>query len=136
MPDVLLWPLGVYVLGVLVIVAGMLGLSYIFGQRHRDRTTGDIYESGILPTGSIPARFNVKFYLTAVFFVIFDVEAMFIFVWALTVREAGWTGYIVIMIFIGVLMATLIYLWRVGALEWHSGAATRRQPPDADQLKR
>jgi NADH-quinone oxidoreductase subunit A len=132
MPDVLLWPLGVYILGVVVIVAGMLGLSYIFGQRHKDRTTGDTFESGMLPTGATPARFNVKFYLTAVFFVIFDVEAMFVFIWALTVRQAGWTGYIAMLVFIGVLLATLVYLWRVGALEWRTHSAPRQQPPDTN----
>lgn len=132
MNNVLLWPLGVYVLGVLVIIAGMLGLSYVFGQRHQDRTTGETYESGIRPTGSTPARFNVKFYLNAIFFVVFDLEAMFIFAWALTLRENGWSGYIEILIFIGVLIAALIYLWRVGALDWRPRrhlAGLRRAPP-------
>ena len=132
MNEVLLWPFGIYVLGVLVIVAGMLGLSYIFGQRHQDRTTGEPYESGIMPTGSTPARFNVKFYLNAIFFVIFDLEAMFIFIWALTLREDGWSGYIEILIFIGVLLAAWLYLWRVGALDWHTRrrlTGPRKAPP-------
>ena len=124
MNNVILWPLAVYVAGVVVIVSGMLGLSYIFGERHSERTTGEAYESGIRPTGSTPARFDVKFYLNAVFFVVFDVEAMFIFAWALVVRQAGWTGYIEILIFTVVLTAALLYLWRVGALEWQ----TRRRP--------
>ncbi len=123
----LLWPLGVYFLGVLVIVAGMLGLSYIFGQRHKDRTTGEIFESGMVPTGTTPARFNAQFYLNAVFFVIFDVESMFIFMWALTLREAGWAGYVAVVIFILVLVVTLVYLWRAGALEWRT-AHSRPQP--------
>ncbi len=130
-----LWPLGVYILGVLVIVAGMLGLSYIFGQRHKDRATGDIFESGVVPTGSTPARFNAQFYLNAAFFVIFDVESMFIFTWALTLREAGWAGYIAVVIFIAVLVVTLVYLWRAGALEWRTAhslpppAHARDRPP-------
>ena len=130
-----LWPLGVYFLGVLVIVGGMLGLSYIFGQRHKDRTTGDVFESGMVPTGSTPARFNAQFYLNAAFFVIFDVESMFIFIWALTLREVGWAGYVAVVIFIAVLVVALIYLWRAGALEWRTahaqprpGRATDRSP--------
>jgi NADH-quinone oxidoreductase subunit A len=132
-PAVSLWPLGVYFLGVLVIVAGMLGLSYFFGQRHTDRTTGDPFESGVVPTGSTPARFNAKFYLNAVFFVIFDLESMFIFAWALTLREAGWAGYTAILIFIAVLVVTLIYLWRAGALEWRTSHAPPRSPPPTDR---
>ena len=133
MPGVVLWPLGVYFLGVLVIVGGMLGLSYVFGERHTERTTGDVYESGMVPTGSIPPRFNAKFYLNAVFFVIFDLESMFIFLWALTLREAGWAGYVMMLIFIGVLMAALIYLWRIGALEWRTTHAPKRPSPAPDQ---
>ncbi len=125
----LLWPLAVYFLGVLVIVAGMLGLSYIFGQRHKDRATGDAFESGVVPTGSTPARFNAQFYLNAAFFVIFDVESMFIFTWALTLREAGWAGYVAVVVFIAVLVVTLVYLWRSGALEWR----TAHSPPGPER---
>ena len=136
MPMVSLWPLAVYFLGVLVIVSGMLGLSYIFGQRHKERATGEIFESGMVPTGSTPARFNVQFYLNAAFFVIFDLESMFIFIWALTVREAGWAGYLAIAVFIAVLVLTLVYLWRAGALEWrisHAPPQPAHIPTDTPQ---
>lgn len=115
---VALWPLVVYFAAVVVLVAGMIGLSYLLGQRHRERATGKPYESGIAPTGSARIRSDVKFYLVAMFFVIFDLEAAFIFAWAVAVRELGWAGYVEILIFIGVLVVSLIYLWRVGALEW------------------
>jgi NADH-quinone oxidoreductase subunit A len=65
-------------------------------------------------------RFPAHFYLVAMLFVIFDLEAVFIFSWAIALRESGWAGYIEILIFIGILVAALIYLWRVGALEWGS----------------
>ncbi len=113
-----LWPLAVYFIGVLVIVTGMIAMSYFLGQRHREKATGQPYESGIVSTGTARIRFDVKFYLIAMFFVIFDLEAVFIFAWAVALREAGWKGYIEMLIFIGVLIAALAYLWKRGALEW------------------
>jgi NADH-quinone oxidoreductase subunit A len=115
-----LWPLAAYFGAVIVLVAGMLGLSYLLGERHRGRTTGEPYESGMVPTGSARLRFDVKFYLVATFFVIFDLEAVFLFAWAVAARELGWTGYIEVAIFVGVLLAALVYLWRIRALDWGS----------------
>jgi len=112
-----LWPLALYFFVVLAIVAAMVGISFFLGERHRQRTTGEPFESGISPTGSARLRFDARFYLIAVFFVIFDLEALFIFAWAVAVRELGWPGYIEIVVFIGILLAALVYLWRVGALE-------------------
>jgi NADH-quinone oxidoreductase subunit A len=115
-----LWPLALYGAAVLVIVVGIIVLSWLLGQRHQDRATGEPYESGILSTGSARLRLSVKFYLVAVFFVIFDLESAFIFTWAVCVRQAGWCGYIEILVFVGILMAALLYLWRDGALDWGS----------------
>lgn len=123
-----LWPLGVYFASVLVLIGGMLGLSYILGQRHKDRPTdADPYELGMVPTGSARVRFDVLFYLNAMFFVVFDLETMFIVAWAVALREAGWAGYIEILIFIVFLAAALVYLWRMGALDWR----TTREKIDA-----
>ena len=116
-----LWPLAVYVAIVGMLVIAMLSLSFVLGQRHTDRATGSPYESGILSEGSARVRFSAKFYLVAMFFVIFDLEAVFLFAWAVAVRETGWTGYAEALLFIMVLLATLIYLWRVGALDWGQG---------------
>jgi NADH-quinone oxidoreductase subunit A len=116
-----LWPLAVYLGIVVVLVLAMLGLSYVLGQRHHDRATDSPYESGILSEGSARVRLSAKFYLVAMFFVIFDLEAVFIFAWAVAVRETGWAGYAEILLFITVLLATLGYLWRVGALDWRRG---------------
>src|SRR5258708_33893467 len=112
-----LWPLAVYSVIVGMLVVAMLGLSYVLGQRHQDRATGSPYESGILSEGSARGRFPAKFYLVAMFFVIFDLEAVFIFAWAIAVRETGWTGYAEGSLFIMVLLATLAYLWGSGALD-------------------
>lgn len=114
-----LWPLGLYFILVIGLVAVMLGLSYVLGQRHQEAATGEPYEGGIVSAGSAHVRLSLKFYLIAMFFVIFDVEAVFIFSWAVAGRELGWRGYWEVLIFIGVLVATLAYLWRLGALDWN-----------------
>jgi NADH-quinone oxidoreductase subunit A len=131
------WPLAVYFATVVIIVAGMLTLSYLLGEKHRQRTTGEPYESGMPPTGSARLRFDVKFYLVATFFVIFDLEAVFLFAWAVAARELGWAGYVEVAIFIGVLLAALVYLWRIGALEWGSKPRKLVYPrEDADDVER
>ena len=117
-----LWPLAVYLVIVLALVVAMLGLSFVLGQRHHERATDSPYESGILSQGSARVRLSARFYLVAMFFVIFDLEAVFLFAWAVSVRETGWTGYAEAAVFIAVLLATLIYLWRVGALDWRQGS--------------
>jgi len=116
-----LWPLAVYAASVIALAAVMMGLSFFLGQRHRERATGKPYESGVVSTGTARVRFDVKFYLVAMVFVIFDIEAVFIFAWAAAFRELGWTGYAEVLIFIGVVAAILVYLWRLGALEWGRG---------------
>ncbi len=116
------WPLAVYFAAVLLIVVAMLSISYVLGQRHREPATGSPFESGIVSEGSPRVRFAVKFYLVAIFFVVFDLEAVFIFLWAVVGRELGLAGYVEVLIFIGVLAATLAYLWRTGALDWYKAA--------------
>lgn len=112
------WPTAVYFAASVLIVTAMIGISYLLGQRHKGRVTDEPYESGMRAIGAATLRINVKYYLVAMFFVIFDVEAVFVFAWAVSLRELGWQGYIEIVIFIGVLLAALVYLWRLGALDW------------------
>ncbi len=120
-----LWPLAVYFAAVAILVTVMITLSYVLGERHREKQTAEPYESGIVSTGTARMRFDIKFYLIAMFFVIFDVEAVFIFAWAVSIREAGWTGYAEMLVFIGILAAALAYLWRLGALEWGAFIGTK-----------
>jgi NADH-quinone oxidoreductase subunit A len=136
-----LWPLALYLALAVALVAGMLALSYVLGQRHMERGTDWPYESGIAATGEAERRFDVKYYLVAMFFLVFDVESLFIFTWAIALREAGWAGYVSILLFNAVLLATLAYLWRTGALAW-ANVKLREQPrrgrhsgtrPDADE---
>ncbi len=110
---------GVYVLLVLVLVGGMLGLSAVLGERHpKEPATGSTYEGGTIGAGSSHVRLSAKFYLIGMFFVIFDLEAVFVFAWAVAGRELGWPGYAELLVFVGVLVAALLYLWRLGALDW------------------
>lgn len=112
------WPLLVYFAFVIVMVAAILGVSYLLGQRHSEPATGEPFEGGIVSEGSARVRFSIRYYLVAMFFVIFDLEAVFLFAWAGAAREIGWAGYCGVVLFVGVLAASLIYLWRAGALDW------------------
>lgn len=113
-----LWAFGIYFVAVLLLVVAMLSVSYVLGQRHHEKATGSPYESGIVSAGSAHVRLSAKFYLVAMFFVVFDLEAAFIFAWAVAGRELGWSGYWELLIFTGVLLVALAYLWRLGALDW------------------
>lgn len=118
-----LWPFIVYFGAVILLVLTMLGLSWLLGQRHTTKSTNMPFESGIISVGSSQIRLSVEFYLIAIFFVIFDLETIFIFAWAIAFFELGWQGYFAILIFIAILTVALIYEWRSGALEW--GVKTR-----------
>lgn len=114
--------LSVYGLVIAVLVICMLALAAVTGTRRsrsiRSRSLFTPFESGIIPTGSARLRLPVQYYLIAMFFVIFDVEAAFVFAWATIVTEAGWVGYLAIVTFLAFLALSLAYLWRSGALEW------------------
>lgn len=121
-----LLPLIIYFGAILFITAVMLGGAYFLGQRHHAKAADEPFESGVVPTGDVHIRFSVHFYLLAIFFVIFDMESVFLFAWSVALQEAGWSGFIEALIFIGILIATLIYLGAIGALDWR----TRRQRID------
>lgn len=110
----------------------MLGVAYFFGAKPKNRPDAIPYESGMVPTGSARLRFDVLFYLNAMFFVVFDLETMFIISWAIAFRQAGWAGFVEIAIFVVVLLIALVYLWRLGALDWR----TRREKISADLSQR
>jgi NADH-quinone oxidoreductase subunit A len=116
-----MWPLVLYFVLVLLLVSGMLLVSYVLGQRHKDRATGAPYEAGIESEGSARVRQTARFYLVAMFFVVFDLEAVFLFSWAVAARELGWSGFWEALIFTLILLAALVYLGRVRALNWSDG---------------
>lgn len=108
----------VYTVAVLGLVAAMLILSYLLGQKRHTKATEEPYESGIVSVGSARLRLSIDYYLVAILFVIFDLEAVFLFSWAIAFKESGWAGFIEAGIFITVLLVALVYLWRMGALDW------------------
>lgn len=120
-----LWPLVVYFFSVIGLVAIVLGLSALIGEKSSmTRATVEPFESGVVSVGSAQVPISVEFYLVAMFFVIFDLETVFIFAWAVAFYELGWFGYIAISVFVLVLIIALIYEWKSGALDW--GVKTRK----------
>ena len=105
----------------------MLGVSSLLGSKAWGRSKNEPFESGMLPTGGARLRLSAKFYLVAMLFVIFDIEALFLFAWSVSVRESGWTGFVEALVFIAILLAGLVYLFRVGALDWAPEARRKRQ---------
>ncbi len=110
--------LGVYALAICIMVGVMLGASWALGPRRRGALDPNPFESGILPLHDTSIRFPSQFYLVAMLFVIFDLEMVFVFAWAVAVRPAGWPGYAGMLAFLTLLLLALAYLWRSGALEW------------------
>jgi len=125
-----LWPLGIYSLIVVGLVAGVLGLSTLAGPRHSARRRDLPYESGMPATGDVQIRFPVAFYLIAIDFLIFDIEAAILFGWAGVAREVGWTGLVAAAVFIFILLVGLVWVWAKGGLDWSAdpsrGAARSR----------
>jgi len=119
--------LAIYFGAIVLLVAVMIGLSAVLGEQHATAATDQPFESGMLPVGGAHVRFPSQFYLIAVFFVIFDLESVFVYAWAVAAREVGWSGYIEVSVFIAVLLAALAYLWRCGALTW-TPLRSRRHP--------
>ncbi len=120
------WGVAVFLLGVVALCAFMVGTASLLGGKARGRAKNEPFESGIVSTGGARQRFSAKFYLVAMLFVIFDVEALFLFAWAVSLRESGWAGFIEALIFTAVLLVGLFYLARVGALDWAPQARRKR----------
>ena len=110
---------------VLAVVVTMLGLSFFLGQKINRKYKNTPFESGIISVGSAQFRVSVHFYLTAILFIIFDLEVVFLFAWAVAVEQAGWPGFIEISVFIFILIVALVYLWRIGALDWRTETQRR-----------
>lgn len=115
-----IWSVLIYAVAIGVLLACIFGLSAMTGTRRtgaaRGRALSMPFESGIIPTGSAHLRLPVQYYLVAMFFVIFDVEAAFLFTWGTVVTAVGWVGYGAALMFIVFLAISLAYLWRAGAI--------------------
>ena len=110
----------VLVQGVIAIVlaAALITLSYLLGKKVRNQVKDMPYESGIAPTGDARGRFSVKFYLVAMLFILFDIEAIFLYPWAVVYRQLKMFGFIEMLIFVVLILSGFFYIWRKGALDW------------------
>jgi NADH-quinone oxidoreductase subunit A len=115
-----------------VVVAGALvAISFLLGKRVKNRVKDSPYESGIAPTGSARERFSVKFYLVAIVFILFDIEAVFLYPWAVVYRELKLFGFFEMLLFVALVLAGFFYIWKKGALDWSRDAA-EGSPYDAE----
>jgi NADH-quinone oxidoreductase subunit A len=116
--------LGVFTFMTFVLIAALLFVSSWLGEKKPNPNKLMPFECGIIPTGTARFAFPVHFYLVAAFFLIFDVEAAYIFSWAIAMKPLGWSGWLQITFFIMILLISLFYLWGKGGLEW--GLTSRR----------
>ena len=96
----------------------MLGLSYLLGKKVRNRVKDMPYESGIVPTGDARQRFSVKFYLVGMLFILFDIEAIFLYPWAVVYRQLKMFAFFEMLIFIVLILCGFFFIWKKGALDW------------------
>lgn len=120
------WSTTVYVVATLAICALMLIGSALLGGKSTARARNEPFESGVVSASPERLRLSAKFYLVAMFFVIFDVEALFLYAYAVSAKEVGWAGWIEVAVFIFILTASLVYLARIGALDWTPHQKKRR----------
>ena len=114
----------------LALASGLLGISFLLGKRVKNRVKDTPYESGITPTGNARERFSVKFYLVAMLFILFDVEAIFLYPWAVVYRDPGMAkpAFVEMLVFVAFILAGFFYMWKKGALDWSgSDRAGRKQ---------
>jgi NADH-quinone oxidoreductase subunit A len=96
----------------------LVAASFVVGPSRPNRRKLQAYESGIVPTTKARHKMSVRFYLTAMLFIIFDIEAVFFYPWAVILRQLRWYGLIEMLVFIGILLVALAHIWRKGGLDW------------------
>jgi NADH-quinone oxidoreductase subunit A len=113
-------PFLIYGLMAAAIPASMVVMSFVFSQRPRARTRarGMPFESGVSKGPPRQQRFTISFYLTAMLFIIFDIEIVFLYPLAVILHELAWFGFAEFLVFLGILLLAYVYIWRKGALEW------------------
>jgi len=113
-------PFLIYGLMALAIPASMIGMSFAFAQRPKARTKARTipFESGVSEGQMKPQRYTVSFYLTAMLFIVFDIEIVFLYPLAVQLNALGWFGFVELLFFVIILLVAYVYIWRKGALEW------------------
>ena len=124
-PALYWFPVLVQVALAAVIAGALVALSFLLGKRVKDKVKDQPYECGITPTGDAREPFSVKFYLVAMVFILFDVEAIFLYPWAYIFKDLArnvatrWFGFMEMMLYVAILLVGYIYLWKKGALDWN-----------------
>lgn len=124
----LYFPVLVQVIIALAVAAGLVGGSFLLGKKIRGRVKDMPYECGIAPTGSARERFSVKFYLVAMVFILFDIEAIFLYPWVVVYRELKIFGFFEMLIFILLVLAGFFYIWKKGVLDWSADEIAKEKP--------
>ena len=114
----LYFPVLVQALVAMALAAGLLTASYALGKRVRNKFKDMPYESGITPTGDARHRFSVKFYLVAMLFILFDIEAIFLYPWVVVYRELKMFAFVEMLVFVIMTLSGFFYIWKKGALDW------------------
>jgi NADH-quinone oxidoreductase subunit A len=112
-------PLLLHLLVAVFLASALTAASVLIGWRRPNRAKQQAYECGMVPTGDARQPFSVRFYLVAMVFILFDVEAIFLFPWAFVFRDLRWNGFFEMMLYIAILLVGYLYLWKKGALDWH-----------------
>lgn len=118
----------VYLLAAAALVVFMLTVPRLLGGRSSGLQKEENFEAGVLPAGSARIHLSAKFYLVAIFFVIFDLEALFLYAYAVSVREVGWVGFVTAAIFIAILFVGLLYEMKLGAMNWAPADKRDKKP--------
>src|SRR5690242_11701448 len=103
-----------------LVAGGIVTLSWLIGQRRPTKAKMAPYECGMAPIGDARERFSVKFYLVAMLFILFDVEAVFLYPWAILLRELKMFGFWEMLVYIGIVLVGFFYVWKKGVLDWSS----------------
>jgi NADH-quinone oxidoreductase subunit A len=112
-------PLLIHFAAVCLLAAGIVLLSYLIGQHKANKSKMSPYECGMEPIGDIRQRFSVKFYLVAMLFILFDVEAVFLYPWAILLRDLKMFGFWDMMTYVAIILVGFIYVWKKGVLDWN-----------------
>jgi len=118
-------PLLIHLIVVGVVAGAIVTLSWIIGYRRPTRAKMSPYECGMTPVGDARERFSVKFYLVAMLFILFDVEAVFLYPWAVILKELKMFGFWEMLIYIFIVLIGLFYVWKKGVLDWNQVSARR-----------
>ncbi len=122
------WSAIAFILAAIGLVVFMLVVPRLLGGRSQGSQKEEVFEAGVVGAGNARIRLSAKFYLVAIFFVIFDLEALYLYAYAVSVREAGWLGFVAAAIFITILIIGLVYELSLGAMNWAPADKRRKQP--------